>query len=133
MNRDILQPHLFDAALITHAEIDAGCPAHVCGKATNEKVVFSRHRALNAASSGNGVLPHAEACLCDTIYECTAYYHSQRALPCQLAESFGKSDDFAKPLPASVALEQMLFDSLLFGICQRSQPIIREDCRINRI
>lgn len=63
MNGYVRQPKLFGAALITQAEIDAFCSSQVRSQTCNEKVVFGRHCALDAASRRKSVLAHTQAFL----------------------------------------------------------------------
>ena len=133
LNGNVRQPELFDAALIADAQIDAFCPAQVRGQTPDENVVFGGHGALDAASGRRGVFTDAQALFRGTLQKCVAHNHSQGALARDLADSFGKRDHFAEPRPALVAVEQMLLDGFFFRVCQRRQPIVREDCRVDGI
>ncbi len=127
MNGDVRQPELFNAALITEAEIDLFCPAEVRGQAPDENVVFHGHSALDAASGRRGVFTDTQAFLSGTLKKCVAHNHSQGTLSRQPSDSPRKSDDFTKPRSASVAIEQMFFDHCFVGFRQRREPIVGQD------
>jgi len=95
MNGDVRQPELFDAALITDAEIDSYCPTQVRGQASDENVVFGPHGAPDATSRGRGVFTDTQAFLRGTPKKCVTHDHSQGALARQVADSFGKRDHVA--------------------------------------
>src|SRR6476646_11774758 len=56
MKGNVSQPKLFDAALITEAEIDSLCSGQVRGQAPDENIIFRGHRALDTASGRRSVL-----------------------------------------------------------------------------
>ena len=120
MNGNVRQPDLFDAALIADAEIDPFGSAQIRGQASDEKVVFRSHRALDAASRRRGVFTDTQAFFRGTLEKCVADDHSQGTLARELANSFGKRDHFAETRPALVAVEQMLLDGFFFGSRQRA-------------
>ena len=100
------KPELFDAALITEAEIDAFCPAQVRGKAPDQNVVFGGHGALDAASRGRGIFTDTQTFFGGELKKCIAHHHSQTSFARQVADSFGKRDHFAQPRPATERLRQ---------------------------
>jgi hypothetical protein len=131
MHGNVRQPELFDAALITDAEIDSFRRAEVRGQSPDENVVLRGHRALDAASGRRGVFTNTQAFLSGPLEKRIAHDHSQGTLTRQPADAFNERDDFAKPRSAPVAVEQMFFDRLFAGLRQRPKPIVGEGCRVD--
>jgi len=127
VNGDVREPELFDAELVTDAEIDSFCLGQVRSQTCDEKVVLGCHRALDAASRRRSVFTDMQAFLSDTFKKRVADNHPQGALACQVADSFGKRDHFAEPRATPVAFEQMHLDGFFFRTCQRREPIVCED------
>ena len=86
----------FDALAITEAEIDSLGPAQVRGQASDEKVVFRAHSALDAARTRRGIFTNMQALLLGTFHKRVTDNHEQRSLARQLADTFGQRDDFAQ-------------------------------------
>ena len=133
INRNIPQPGLFRATLINDREIDALCPLQICSQAPNQNIVLRSYGALDAASSRRRVLANLQAFLGGALKEGFAHHHAQASRARQVAETSGKRDHFAKPVPASVTAEQMLLDGVFLGVCQHAKPIIGEHSRVNGI
>jgi hypothetical protein len=118
-NGDIPIADLFDAALVTDAEIDSCRPTQTGGHAHDKKVVLGMHGALVAASRRWDVFADAQTVLRCALKKGLTHDHSQRSSARQIADSFGKRDHFAEARSTLIAAEQMLLDGFLFGTCQR--------------